>query len=158
MNQPLIHNEEQMNEYPTKELSVSMSQINLREWEIKELKEENHKLRQELAQNIEERNTVLNERKKPKKKSNELKKKIRGKVSLHGARHLIWDGLSVEDTKFKPYLNYVNDKSLMVYMAFQICKVVNETMYKKSLDTTHSVIDLLNTLTYEDMQEMEIRD
>ena len=43
-------------------------------------------------------------------------------------------------------------------MAFQRCKVVNETMDKKPLDTTHNVINLLNTLTYEDMQEMGIRD
>ena len=35
MNQPLIHNEDQMNESPAEELSVAMSQISLREGEIK---------------------------------------------------------------------------------------------------------------------------
>ena len=64
----------------------------------------------------------------------------------------------MEVTKVISYLNYVNDKILIVDVVFQRCKVVNETLYKKSLDTTHNVINLLNTLTYEDMQEMGIRD
>ena len=111
-----------------------------------------------MAQITKKRNTFLNERKHLQKKFKELKGKVACKVPLQGAKYLIWDALSVEVTNFISYLNYVNDKSLIVEISFQICKVVNETMYKKSLDTTHSVIDLLNTLTYEDMQEMEIRD
>ena len=64
----------------------------------------------------------------------------------------------MEVTKVISYLNYVNDKILIVDVLFQRCKVVNETRHKKSLDTTHNVINLLYTLTYEDMQEMGIRD
>ena len=56
MSQPLMHNEDQMNESPTEELSVTMLQINLREGKIKELKEKNHRLKQEMAQNMEENN------------------------------------------------------------------------------------------------------
>ena len=58
MSQTLIHNEDQVNESPTDELYVSMSQINLREREMKELKEGNVKLKQELDQIIEERNKI----------------------------------------------------------------------------------------------------
>ena len=64
----------------------------------------------------------------------------------------------MEIINFIRYLNYVNDKSLIVDMAFQICKVVNENIDKKPLDTTHNAINFLNTLTYEGMQEMGIRD
>ena len=135
-----------------------MSQINLREGEIKELKEENHKLKQELGQNTEEGNKNVNERKQLQKKVSELKEKIIGKVPLQGSTHIIWDTLSMEVTKFRPYLNYVNDKILMVDMDFQRCKVVNETLDNKPLDTTQNAIDFLNTLTYEYMQEMGIRD
>ena len=39
MNQPFIHNEEQKNGSLVEELLVSMSQINLRDGEIKELRE-----------------------------------------------------------------------------------------------------------------------
>ena len=42
-------------------------------------------------------------------------------------------------------------------MAFQSCKVVKENMDKKPLNTTQNSIDLLNTLTYEEMEEMGIR-
>ena len=48
MSQPLIQNEDQVNESPTDDLYVAMSQINLREGEIKELKEGNVKLKHEL--------------------------------------------------------------------------------------------------------------
>ena len=96
-------------------------------------------------------NTFLNERKQLQKKVNELKEKITGKVPLHGAKHVIWDALLVEVTNFRPYLNYVNDKILMVDMAFQRCKVINETIDKKPLDTAHNAIDFLNTLNYKYM-------
>ena len=46
MIQPLIQNEDQVNESPVEKLFVAMSQINLREGEIKELKEENVNLKQ----------------------------------------------------------------------------------------------------------------
>ena len=54
-----------------------------------------------MAQNIEEKNTILNERKQLQKKVSELKEKVAGKILLQGAKHLIWDALSVEFTKFR---------------------------------------------------------
>ena len=39
-----------------------MSQINIREGEIKEMKEEHHSLKHEMAQNMEDKNTILNEK------------------------------------------------------------------------------------------------
>ena len=36
--------------------------------------------------------------------------------------------------------------------------MVNENLAKKSLDTTPNAINFLNTLRYEDMQEIGIRD
>ena len=54
-----------------------------------------------MAQNIEEKNTILNERKQLQKKVSELKEKVAGKIPLQGANHIIWDALSVEFTKFR---------------------------------------------------------
>ena len=82
MSQPLIQNEDQMNESPAKEMSVTLSHINLIQGGIKELKEENHMIKQEMAQNIEEKNTILNERKQLQKKVSELKEKVAGKIPL----------------------------------------------------------------------------
>ena len=45
MSQPMIQNEDRVNKSPANELPVSMSQINLREGEMKELKEVNVKMK-----------------------------------------------------------------------------------------------------------------
>ena len=75
-NHLLIHNEEQMNEYPAKEIPFGVPQINSREGEIKELKEENYRLKQEVAQSIDEKNEILNERQQLQKKVSELKQQV----------------------------------------------------------------------------------
>ena len=41
--------------------------------------------------------------------------------------------------------------------SLQRCKLVNENIDKKPLDTTQNVVNFLKTLTYEDMQEIGIR-
>ena len=104
-----------------------------------------------MAQSTEERNTILNDKKNLQNKVSELKEKVIWKTLLQAVKHIIWDALSVEVTKFKPYLNYVNDKILIVDMAIQRCKVVNETMDKNPSDTSQNAIDFLNTLNYEYM-------
>ena len=71
MSQPLIHNEDQMNQPLAEELLVAMLQINLREGRIKGIKEENRRLKQEVAQKNEEKNKILNERKQLQKKASE---------------------------------------------------------------------------------------
>ena len=62
---------------------------------IKELKEENEKIKLELARIIEEKNKTLNDKIQLHKKFNELKERIIGKSPLQGAKHLIWDTLSM---------------------------------------------------------------
>ena len=89
------------------------------------MKEGNNKLKQELAQIIEERNKILDEKKQLQKKINELNEKMIGKVPLQGSKHLIWDTLTIEITKFRSYLNFVNDKNAIVDLALQRCKLVN---------------------------------
>ena len=39
--------------------------------------------------------------------------KVIGRKPLQGAKHLIWDTLAIEITKFRPYLNYVEFNSLL---------------------------------------------
>ena len=77
MSQPLIHNEDQVNESPATDLSIAMSQINLREGEIKGLNEENFKLKQDLTQINEENNKILSDKKQLQKKVNELNEKVK---------------------------------------------------------------------------------
>ena len=82
---------------------------------------------------IEENNKISSEKKQLQKKVNELNENVTGRTPLQGDKHLIWDTLAIEITKFRPYLNYLNDKNLIVDMAFQSCNMVNENLDKKPL-------------------------
>ena len=97
--EPLVNVEEPVNEFFTDDLLVPMSQVRLKEVDIKGLKDENEKIKLELDKSIEEKNKAWNEKSQLQKKFNELKERNTGKDPLHGAKHLIWDTLFVEITK-----------------------------------------------------------
>ena len=92
------------------------------------------------------------------KKFNELKERNVGKGPLQGAKHLIWDTLSVEITKFRHYLNFIDDESALVNLDFQRLKLANETMEKKLLNTAHNAMNFLNSPTYQNLQVIGIKD
>ena len=60
--EPLINVEKPSNEFSTDALLVPMSQVSLKEVEIKQLKNENEKIKLELAKSIEEKNKAWNEK------------------------------------------------------------------------------------------------
>ena len=128
-----------------------MSQVSLKEVEIKELKDKNEKIKLELAKRIEEKNKAWNDKSQLQKKFNELKERNTGKSPLHGAKHLIWDTLPVEITKFRHYLNFIDDESTLVNLSTQRLKLANETMEKKPLNTAHNAVNFLNYLTYQNL-------
>ena len=131
----LVNIEKPLSEFSVDDLLVPMSQVSLKDVEIKELKEENEKIKSELARIIEEKNKILNDKIQLQKKFNELKERSMGKSPLEGAKHLIWDTLSVEITKFRHYLNFIDDESALVNLATQRLKLENETMEKNPLNT-----------------------
>ena len=67
--EPLVNIEEPVNEFSVDALLVPMSQVSLKEVEIKELKNENENIKLELAKSIEEKNKFWNENSLLKKKS-----------------------------------------------------------------------------------------
>ena len=83
------------------------------------------------------------------KKFNELKERNTGKAPLQGAKNIIWDTLSVEVTKIRHYLNFIDDQSALVNLATQRLKLANETMEKKPLNTAQNALNFLNFLTYQ---------
>ena len=77
-----------------------------------------------------------------------MKERSIGKAPLQGAKHLISDTLFVEITKFRNYLNFIDDQSALVNLATQRLKLANETMEKKPLNTTHNALNLFNYIIY----------
>ena len=66
--------------------------------------------------------------------------------------------LSVEITKFIHYLNFIDDQSTLVNLANQRLKLVNETMERKPLGTAQNALNFLNSLTYQKLQDIGIKD
>ena len=130
-NEPLVNVEKPLNEFFADALLVPMSQVSLKEVEIKGLKDENEKIKSELAKSIEEKNKGWNEKSQLQKKFNELKERNTGKSPLQGAKHLIQDTLSVEITKFRHYLNFIDDESALVNLAAQRLKLANQNHGKE---------------------------
>ena len=135
-----------------------MSQVSWKKIEIKELKEENEKIKSELAKSLEEKNKAWNDKTQLQKTFNDLKERNIGKAPLQGAKHLLWDTLSMEITKFRHYLNFIDDEIALVNLATQILKLANEIMEKEPLNTTHNTLNFLKPLTYQNLQDMGIRD
>ena len=71
---------------------------------------------------------------------------------------MTWDTLSVEITKFRHYLNFIGDENALVNLAAQRLKLANETMENKSLNTTHNAVNFLKSLTYQNLQDIGIKD
>ena len=83
---------------------------------------------------------------------------MKGKAPLRGEKHILWDCLLVDITKFKQYLNFVVDKSVVARKALQKCAVANEAMQKWHLETTHNDINLLNEITNTHLQTLGVKD
>ena len=61
---------------------------------------------------------------------NKLRTKLKGKMLLQGAKHVIWDVIAADITKFRVYLNFINDKDNMAGTSWNRCVVVNEILAK----------------------------
>ena len=92
------------------------------------------------------------------KKFNELKERNIRKGPLQGAKHIIWDTLSVEITKFRHYLNFIDDQNILINLAHQRLKLVNEHMERRPLATAQNTLNFLNSLTYQKLHDMGIKD
>ena len=116
---------------------------------------ENERIKSELAEVSGNKNKILQDRNQLQKKINELKERNIGNGPLQGVRHIIWDTLSVEITKFRHYLNFIDDQSILINLANQRLKLVNETMERKPLATAQNA---LNLLTYQKLHDIGVKD
>ena len=106
----IVNIEKPLSDFSADDLLVPMSQVSLTDVEIKELKEENERIKSELTKMVENKNKILHGKSQLQKKFNGLKERNTGKGPLEGAKHIIWDTLSVEVTKFRHYINFIDDR------------------------------------------------
>ena len=153
----IVNIEKPLNDFSADDLLVPMLQVSLKDVEIRELKEENEKIKSELTKIAENKNKILQDKGQLQKKLNGLKERNTGKGPLQGAKHIIWDTLSVEITKFRHYLNFIDDQSTLVNLSNQRLKLVNETMERKPFSTAQNALNFLNSLTYQKLQDIGIK-
>ena len=97
-------------EIDTDSLSREMSQIGLKYTELIKLKQQIEELEKEKGkekqgkENMEEKCQALIQQ------NAKLSQRVVGKLSLQGARHLIWDQIIIEDDKFRPYIDFIQDQ------------------------------------------------
>jgi hypothetical protein len=87
-----------------------------------------------------------------------LKMILRGKGLLQGAKHIIWDSIANEASKFRVYLNFINDKDNISITSRSRCTVVNETLAKKPSEWAQNAINLLNSIPTAKLQTIGVKD
>ena len=135
-----------------------MSQVRLRDLEVVGLKIQNKNLVDEILKKEEERKALEKKCKELLDKNEKLVKQLSRQLPMQGARHLIWDMIIAEAVKIRPYLNYIQDKKMVINVAKHSCTVVKEALNKMLVDTTKNKINYLNTLSQEDLRTMGIKD
>jgi uncharacterized protein YxjI len=115
------------------------------------MKHELH-VKDERITQFQKENEVLQER------INKLKVRLRGKGLSQGAKHIIWDSITVEASKFRSHLNFINDKYSISITSINRCFVVNETLEKKPSEWAQNAINLLNVVPTADLQTIGVKD
>ena len=151
----IVNIEKPLDDFSADDLLVPMSQVSLKDEEIKDLKTDNAKIKSKLAKMTENKNKILQDRNQLQKKLNELKEKNIGKGPLQGAKHIIW---AIEITKFRHHLNFIDDQCILINLAHQRLKLVSEHMAQRPLSTAQNVLNFLKSLTYQKLHDMGIKD
>ena len=113
----------------------AMADSSLKEGEIKTLKERLAKKDTHitsLKETVKEKDTLISKfqatKTQVKAKWSKANENLIGKTPLVGAKHILWDQLSGEITKFREYLRLVDDEFTMDFKSMQRCKTINEDL------------------------------
>ena len=110
-----------------------MSQVSLKDGEIKELKGKNSKLQQEIR-------NLQKEKKDLQDKVSKQKEKFKGKLRLQGTKHMIWDQILVEVTKIWDFMNVVEDKKVLVRNVLVKHETTNELMQRTPVERAKKLL------------------
>jgi hypothetical protein len=109
------------------------------------------KTKDERVAQFQKENQALQER------IDKMKMMLRGKGLLQEAKHIVWDSIVVKVSKFRVYLNFINDKDNMDITTISRCIVVNETSTKKPSEWAQNSINLLNSIPTAELQTIRVK-
>ena len=91
-------------------------------------------------------------------KNDKLNKQAIGQLQVQGENHLIWDAIIEEENKFRPYLDHILDKELVIYPSIEVLVVVMEKINKNKIEYANNVIYFLNLLSENDLKKANIKE
>ncbi len=143
--------------FDAREIAGLNALVNLKNRKMKESEDQIQKLKLVVAQATEDQE-MGSEVQTLTTKVNELNDKLKGRAPLIGAKHALWDSIIAEITKFRPYLEMIEDKVALASKALHRRVVLNETMAKKTTKVAQKIIDILNNITNEQVRVLGVKD
>ena len=135
-----------------------MSQIKLKGIHISELDLEINKIKKDVEQSAKKVTNLEKNVEDLKTEIDDIKYKLRGKLPLVGAKHIIWDFIIEMSRIVIPYLNMMEDKTTLFKKALHKCVVANETMTKRTSETAQNAINFLNSTNNEQLRALGVKD
>lgn len=135
----------------TEGITATMPQIFLKDEEIKNLKENNLKLQQE-------ENSLQKDKESLQQVVDKQKDKMIGRLQLKGAKHTMWDQIIIEVTKIWDFLNFLEDKRVLVINSLTKYEVANEIMQRRPTTKEKKSIVFLIHLSNQELETLNVHD
>ena len=142
---------EQPQQNPIDELIQAMSQVSLKDGEVKELKGKTSKLQQENK-------NLQKDKKDLENKVFKQKEKLKGKLQLQGAKHMIWDQILIEVTKMWELLNVVEDRIVLVRNDLVKHETSNELMQRRPAEKAQKTVNFLSNISNQHLITLKVQD
>ena len=81
-----------------------------------------------------------------------------GQFPVQGSKNIIWDVLIVEETKLRPYLDYILDTEIVMQAPRKSVTTVKEKLNKNPIEIANNTIHFLNGLTKDELKEAIIKE
>ena len=142
----------------TTSFSNAMSEVKLRDIELRGLKKKNKNL-EEMASKIEEEKKKLAERCQELIDQNlKLNKQVIRQMALQGSKHMIQDEIIKEASKFRFYLDYVANQEDSLTTAKKNVVLEKQELHKKTIQVAQNVVNFFSTLCEDRIKRMGIED
>ena len=79
-------------------------------------------------------------------------------ITSTGGKHIIWDAIIEKEDNFRPYLDYILDKEVVIHSSRKIMAVAREKLNKKAVDYANNAINFLNCLLEDNLKKENIKD